>query len=248
MGEITNNRADQIKVLLAELDRTLKMSVEKAIRIGQLLTEQKSDMDHGQFLPWLESNFEMSERTARKYMMLHRYRDKTALNADLQEAYQQIEYIEREEKAEQQKHDDALIRERIKTGSKPEGWNRSLEYQFKKRMDDQGFEERKKKLFEEQAKEKAEREEQERISKNNFNRIEQSINNFMANNSEKIAAKEKLKLNIRTDNINQEAIFDILNEYLDTISDVSRKIETAQNIIKYLRQVVISYQRSCVNS
>lgn len=248
MADLTNNRANQIKVLLAELNQTLKMSVDKAIRIGQLLTEQKSDMDHGAFLPWLVSNFEMSERTAQKYMMLFRHRDKTALNADLQEAYQQIEYIEKQNKEAQQRKDNDLIRERIKTGNKPDGWNRSLEYQFKKRTDDEAYEERKKKLFEEQEKEKAYREEQDKISREKFDRTHAALNQFINDSSEKLAVKEKLKLNVRSDNINQDAIFDILNEYFNSISDVSRKIETAQNIIKYLRQLVVSYQRDGVNS
>lgn len=229
MSNLTNNRVIEIQTLLSELNQALKMSVGKAIRIGQLLSEQKTDMGHGEFLPWLESNFEMSERTAQKYMMLYRHRDKTALNADLHEAYEQIEYIEKKEKEEQRQQNEALIRERLKTGEKPEGWNRATEYQFKKRVDDEAYKERKNKAFNEK--------------QNKDDRLKQAIDIFTQDNSEKIAVKEKLKLNTRKDNNSQEAILEILDEYLGGIFDMSRKIETAQNIIKYLRSIIVTLQR-----
>lgn len=232
MSNIANNRIIEIQTLLTELNQTLKMSVNKAIRIGQLLSEQKKEMQHGDFLPWLESNFEMSERTAQNYMRLFYYRDKTAKVADLQEAYQKIEYIEKKEKAEQQKKDDELIKQRIQTGEKPEGWTRSHEYQYKKRIDDKSYQERKTKIFDEKKKENQKDE-----------RLNNTINLFIKDNSEKLAVKEKLKLNTRTDNNSQEAILEIIDEYLNSITETSRRIETAQNIIKYLRTIVVNLQK-----
>jgi hypothetical protein len=46
-------RATEIKKLHDELMAIARTSIEKAIRIGKLLTEQKSELPHGQFLPWL---------------------------------------------------------------------------------------------------------------------------------------------------------------------------------------------------
>lgn len=240
MSNIANNRVLEIQTLLIDLNRTLKMSVEKAIRIGQLLSEQKTDMQHGEFLPWLESNFEMSERMAYRYMSLFKHNDKVAKMANLQEAYQQIEYIEKKEREDKQKHDEELIRQRIKTGEKPEGWDRHLEYEYKKRTDDEGF---KKRLNEHTEKQRQEKEEKEKISHEKSDRAEQVINKFITDTSDKLAVKEKLKLNVRSDNINQEAIIEIIDEYLSGIIDVSRRIETAQNIIKYLRATVVNFQR-----
>lgn len=44
--------------------------VQHAIRAGELLIEAKSQVEHGQWLPWLEANCEFSERTAQGYMRL----------------------------------------------------------------------------------------------------------------------------------------------------------------------------------
>ena len=45
--------------------------LEKAIRIGELLAEQKETMAHGEWLPWLADKVPSSERTARNYMRLY---------------------------------------------------------------------------------------------------------------------------------------------------------------------------------
>ncbi|MGI2323812.1 MULTISPECIES: DUF3102 domain-containing protein [unclassified Methylococcus] len=47
-------------------------ALEHAREAGLLLAEAKSAVPHGQWLPWLTENFEMSERTARGYMRLAR--------------------------------------------------------------------------------------------------------------------------------------------------------------------------------
>ncbi|MDY7028625.1 MAG: DUF3102 domain-containing protein [Spirochaetota bacterium] len=63
-----------------------------------LLTEQKAELAHGEFLPWLKENVPFSEDTAERYIQLFAYRDKTASVADLQDAYKKIEEIETAEK------------------------------------------------------------------------------------------------------------------------------------------------------
>jgi hypothetical protein len=65
----------------------LRRSVEDAIEIGQLLEQKKEELPHGEFLPWIEKELPFSERSARNYMQLFRYRYKTATLADLTEAY-----------------------------------------------------------------------------------------------------------------------------------------------------------------
>jgi hypothetical protein len=46
-------------------------AVEHAIRAGEMLVEVKSSLKHGEWLPWLEDNFEGTARTAQVYMQLH---------------------------------------------------------------------------------------------------------------------------------------------------------------------------------
>ena len=56
--------------------RVLCISVDDAIRIGELLTEQKDEVGHGNWGAWLKTNVKFSTATARNYMRLYKYRDK----------------------------------------------------------------------------------------------------------------------------------------------------------------------------
>ena len=47
-------------------------ATQHAIKCGVLLTEAKSGLPHGQWLPWLKENCELSERTIQAYMRLAR--------------------------------------------------------------------------------------------------------------------------------------------------------------------------------
>ena len=42
-----------------------------ALEAGKLLTEAKSQMKHGEWLPWLEKNFDGSPDTAERYAKAH---------------------------------------------------------------------------------------------------------------------------------------------------------------------------------
>jgi hypothetical protein len=88
MTEIEKSRVEKIAELHREIDSYLKTTLNKAIEIGGLLTEQKTMLGHGQWLPWIKKNLPFSERLARDYMRFHDHRDelKTAKVADLTEA------------------------------------------------------------------------------------------------------------------------------------------------------------------
>ena len=46
-------------------------AIEHAIKCGELLTEKKAQLDHGDFKPWIENNCEFSYRRAARYMQVH---------------------------------------------------------------------------------------------------------------------------------------------------------------------------------
>ena len=96
---IETSRAAEIRRLHEEIGGALRLSVEKAIRIGELLTEQKAGMGHGSWLPWIEANCPFDERTARRYMRLHARREelKSDSVSDLTSAYRLLETSEHEE-------------------------------------------------------------------------------------------------------------------------------------------------------
>jgi hypothetical protein len=48
----------------------MRRTVEHAMAAGDLLLEAKTQLKHGQWLPWLKGNCALSDRTARLYMSL----------------------------------------------------------------------------------------------------------------------------------------------------------------------------------
>ncbi|MBA7633985.1 hypothetical protein ES703_41556 [subsurface metagenome] len=75
LNSIEVSRVQEITQLHNEIGGYLKMSLEKAIRIGELLVQQKASMKHGGFTAWIEANLSFTDRTARNYMRLFRQRD-----------------------------------------------------------------------------------------------------------------------------------------------------------------------------
>lgn len=89
MNQLEKHRIQEIIDLHNEIGGYLKMSLEKAIRIGELLTEQKGNLKHGGWLAWIDANLSFTDRTARNYMRLYKERDrlKTETVSDLKSAY-----------------------------------------------------------------------------------------------------------------------------------------------------------------
>jgi hypothetical protein len=65
------------------------MTLDDAIRIGELLVGKKAALGHGQWLPWVEANAQFSEATAQRYMNCWRRREelKSRIVRDLNDAY-----------------------------------------------------------------------------------------------------------------------------------------------------------------
>jgi hypothetical protein len=93
MGDIQKSSAAEIIRLHNEIINSLKMSLHNAIRIGELLSEQKASLKHGKFTPWIKGNLPFTDRTARNYMRVYRERDrlKTETVSDLKSAYRLLE-------------------------------------------------------------------------------------------------------------------------------------------------------------
>lgn len=91
MSTISTTKIDRIRSLSIELDAIGKTALEKASEAGRLLSECKSDLKHGEWLPWLESNFTFTDRTARRWIKLaediHSGKIKSDTLSNLSEAY-----------------------------------------------------------------------------------------------------------------------------------------------------------------
>lgn len=56
-------------------ERDARSAVEHAIRAGELLIDAKAEVSHGEWLPWLDTNFAFTPQTANGYMRLARRRE-----------------------------------------------------------------------------------------------------------------------------------------------------------------------------
>jgi hypothetical protein len=100
---------EELEVAHEQLVGGLRDTFEAALTIGRLLSEQKSRLPHGQFLPWLEKNVTfISESTCRRCMRLHRNRDllKSVSVTDLTSAYKLLAAPRSEDRHED---DDQVI-------------------------------------------------------------------------------------------------------------------------------------------
>jgi len=95
---IERNRISEIVTLHNEVAGFLRMSVEKAIWIGELLTAQKDSLQHGEFSPWIKANLPFTDRTAQRYMELYQHRGllKTDTVSDLSSATRLLKRAEAE--------------------------------------------------------------------------------------------------------------------------------------------------------
>jgi len=81
------DRAAHIIKLHQELVVSARSSLEKAIKIGRLLTEQKASINHGAWLPWIKESLPFSQPTAFNYMKCYEYREQLVHVNNLSEAY-----------------------------------------------------------------------------------------------------------------------------------------------------------------
>ena len=90
--QIEEIKVKEIIELHAEIIDHFSAGLEKAIRIGELLIEQKNMLGHGEFISWIEKNLPFTDRTARNYMRLHRNKNeiKTENVSDLNSAYKML--------------------------------------------------------------------------------------------------------------------------------------------------------------
>ena len=80
---------DEIRTLHAQNIDAAKMTVDRDIRIGELLEGIRAELKHGQWLPWCKAHLPFSDKTARNYIRVFSERDRLKLESvsNLGEAY-----------------------------------------------------------------------------------------------------------------------------------------------------------------
>jgi len=227
---------------------SMKQTIDYAIEAGELLTEKKEELKHGDFLPWIKNNIPFSEWTVRNYIKVYIYRNKMGTLPDLQTAYRQIETIEKQQKQNEHQKVRLRVSQFQETGIKPDGWRRGTDDKLV--QEDLEVKQRIQK-----AKDTAWQIEQNRkINNSNFQdrkqAIEDDINNssfldeaagiFSEQYNKKKTFKEKIKLSQSGES---DLFIDALMDYLEELEDDNRRVEACNNIIKVCRNISAELQR-----
>jgi hypothetical protein len=232
------NVTQQIVKLHSGIENSMRRSVADAIEIGRLISEEKEKLQHGQFLPWL-STLPFNERTSQRYIRLNEYRDKCDSVSDLQEAYKQVESLEAQEKRTKEEKQRVMIRERIKTGKKPDGWDRSMDYAYDKELrEEKEYKERMEKINSFKEREK-ETKQEPKPDYNGFGFDHETLLSATKAMAEKDRQKEHFKERIRISHEGmQDPFVDALIDYLDGLDDDNRRREACTNIIKLCKGII----------
>jgi hypothetical protein len=222
--------------------------VDSGKKTERITSEQKEFVGHGNFLSWLSSNIDISERTAQNYMSLFTYRDKTANIADLHTAYNQIETLQAQEKMSREERDRNMIVEFRRTGIPPLGWNKALEdrmkrsdenYEHNKQIREQEQVDRERRVKE--AKEQEDTPFKYKIDSTFGDAFKTAADTVIAKSKEREDWKEKIRL---SDGGKEDAFMDAIIDYLETLSDDNRRIEACNNIIKICRNISVELQKT----
>ena len=231
---LINDVAKEVNKLHDEIISALSSTIPKAIRAGDYLNSIKEKMDHGKFLIWIKDNCKFKQSAAYNYMKIAQYKNKlqnyTACG-NLQEAYKQIESLEAVERRKEDERKQALIRERIKTGVKPEGWDRSLDYEYNKRIEQGGYA---------KIKDDFEWPKSEKQEPASSDMLKQATDIFFEHQDKIKSFKEKIRL---SDSGKDDAFIDAIMEYIDGLESDNRRIETCNNIIKVCRNISVELQK-----
>lgn len=226
--EITKTVIQEINQRHASLGYSMKRVVDDAKKIGELLNKVKESVEHGSFVKWVEKNCKFSRMTANNYMRIYVYRDKCKNALHLQEAYKQIEMIEKQEKEKTAQTQKAKISYREKHNEKPDNWERADDYAWeKKKKEDQErtsrIEMAKRAMDKEKQKKKLSEEERDAIINEGLRAAEEMVT------EERKYAKLTFGVDVQKD------ILAVIDGYLLNINEGNRQIEFLHNIIKYCR-------------
>jgi hypothetical protein len=238
------NNIQEIKQLHNAIAADFANTLVKAIRIGELLSEQRrkctSACTFPTFEKWLnESNFDFNRQTAYQYIGVYEYRKR--INApDLNTAYKQLADLRAKEKQSETQKAYNRVAEFRKTGVKPEGWRQHTDDKLVKEEQERDARiDRVKQnaLSREQEKREQERElEQQKVET-------ESLLNFLdlRIDAEKKRAEFKEKIRLSADGM-KDPFQDAILDYLDGLEDDSRRIEACYNIIKVCKRIAVELQ------
>lgn len=240
MNITKDNAREEIIELHNSIMKSARRSVQDAIKIGEIISEQKKLLPHGEFLPWV-GTLPFHRDTANQYMRLFLHSDKCRNVRNLQEAYRQIETIEHQERMSEEQRKRSMIAEYRKTGNKPTGWDRSFDYIIQKdKENEKKYQEEKRKADEERAKRIEQRQKEEQANDMFSDALNRATDEIINKHNKRIEWKDKIRI---SDNGKDDAFMDAIIDYLDTLPNDNRRIEACNNIIKICRNISVNLQK-----
>lgn len=249
---LSQDRTEEIKRELIGLHNVLKMTIQKAIRIGELLTEQKDFVGHGKFIEWVESNLNIGRTQAWRFMKVFEYQSECSKLEHLKDAYYQIETLEKQEKMSRDERDRNMIIEFSKTGIKPIGWTDKLDkriqdsekgYAKQRERIDKHKEEigKRKEAFMDPLPDDEKAGHYYRLGKLTEEMLNNASTTIHTKTTERANWKEKIRLSAGG---KEDAFMDAIIDYMETLSDDNRRIEACNNIIKICRNISVELQKA----
>lgn len=244
--ELDKHIIDKINDAHEGVVQSSKDAIQYAIMAGAELSRIKSLVEHGAFIPILNSGkFKFGERTARRYMQVADYSAKTTQLSDLQEAYKLIESEESKKKQAEQADQRQRIQYRIEHNEKPSTWQRSDDYAWKKHQEEAQARSQRIKDFQESqlnisatANDTSELDEDLNRAKEKASGSADFINDYLKNEQSKLADMQNLKITNQNGGILQ-----LVESYLAGLGSDSQRIEECYNIIKYCKDKAIKLQQ-----
>lgn len=236
--------AQELNRLHQGIEANLQQTVQDAIRAGEILSHVKAQKSHGEFLPWLKANCSFSPDTAERYRKLHAHHNKIRSVRNLQEAYKQVETIEKQEKQSEYKRAMSRVKEYRRTGVKPDGWRRGTddklveeEEERDRRINDARLRaQRAEEQRQEQQENRRENTERMRVESEWFGSVVDEIN---SKQDKRATFKERIRI---SDTGRDDAFIDALMDYLEELDDDNRRIEACYNIIKVAKGIAVELQ------
>jgi hypothetical protein len=242
------NNIQEIKRLHDEIASDFANTLVRAIRIGELLSEQrdKCTTTHtfATFEKWLnDSNFDFNRQTAYQYIGV--YENRKRINApDLNTAYKQLADLRAKERQSETQKANSRVAEFRKTGVKPEGWRRGTDDKLLK--EDQERDKRINDHFEEVKRRESERQQEQRRAETERAQTAQDIellSRHFADEAETVKKRVEFKEKIRLSADGMKDPFqDAILDYLDTLESDNRRIEACYNIIKICKRIAVELQ------
>ena len=231
MTQLMNNSIHELNILHKNIEGKLKSTVHDAIMAGEILTNVKEKLAHGEFLPWIEKNCIFTRMTASNYMRVYEHKSKCITVLHLPEAYKLVAKLESVKKQTENQKAFKRVQEFKKTGVKPEGWRKNTDDKIYQEDIDR----------DERIKQNKERMKDEWQGKSgNDQAFDNLIEGVVKKNKERSSFKNKIRLSFDG---KEDSFIDALIDYLEELDDDNRRIEACNNIIKVTKNITKELQR-----